>query len=217
MKIRYAFIAAAALVTAGTASAQVVPTFADGNGGLSPGEVSLATFDPGSTGGVTGSYNILTGTSSLGADPAVGGQGDPYLSVLGGQTAYFDFTSFAGGGLSQLGLDYGSADAYNTFVLSLLGGGTITFTGQDLINIGSANGDQSSTRTNGRLTFVADAGSTITGLTLSSSQNSLETDNYGIIAAVPEPATWAMMLVGFGGIGFSMRRKRSQASFAQIA
>lgn len=28
---------------------------------------------------------------------------------------------------------------------------------------------------------------------------------------VPEPATWAMMLLGFGGIGFAMRRKRSQA------
>ena len=27
-------------------------------------------------------------------------------------------------------------------------------------------------------------------------------------AAVPEPATWAMMLVGFGAIGFSMRRRR---------
>lgn len=27
-------------------------------------------------------------------------------------------------------------------------------------------------------------------------------------AAVPEPATWAMMLVGFGGIGFAMRRRR---------
>lgn len=26
--------------------------------------------------------------------------------------------------------------------------------------------------------------------------------------AVPEPATWAMMLIGFGGIGFQMRRAR---------
>ena len=26
--------------------------------------------------------------------------------------------------------------------------------------------------------------------------------------AVPEPATWAMMLLGFGGIGFAMRRRR---------
>lgn len=27
---------------------------------------------------------------------------------------------------------------------------------------------------------------------------------------VPEPATWAMMLVGFAGIGFAMRRRRKQ-------
>ena len=27
--------------------------------------------------------------------------------------------------------------------------------------------------------------------------------------AVPGPATWAMMLLGFGGIGFAMRRRRS--------
>lgn len=28
------------------------------------------------------------------------------------------------------------------------------------------------------------------------------------VAAVPEPATWAMMLVGFGGMGLALRRKR---------
>ena len=27
-------------------------------------------------------------------------------------------------------------------------------------------------------------------------------------AAVPEPATWAMMLLGFGAVGFAMRRRR---------
>lgn len=31
---------------------------------------------------------------------------------------------------------------------------------------------------------------------------------YATAAAVPEPATWLMMIVGFGGIGFSMRRKK---------
>jgi hypothetical protein len=31
---------------------------------------------------------------------------------------------------------------------------------------------------------------------------------YGFGAAVPEPATWAMMLMGFVGIGVSMRRRR---------
>lgn len=39
-----------------------------------------------------------------------------------------------------------------------------------------------------------------------------------ITAAVPEPATWAMMLVGFGAMGFAMRRsKREQPLFASQA
>lgn len=35
--------------------------------------------------------------------------------------------------------------------------------------------------------------------------------------ALPEPATWAMMLLGFGAAGFSMRRSRRKALLAQIA
>jgi hypothetical protein len=31
---------------------------------------------------------------------------------------------------------------------------------------------------------------------------------------VPEPASWAMMLAGFGGLGALMRRRRAQATFA---
>lgn len=35
--------------------------------------------------------------------------------------------------------------------------------------------------------------------------------------AVPEPATWAMMIVGFGAIGFTMRKHRGQSRIAQLA
>ena len=35
-------------------------------------------------------------------------------------------------------------------------------------------------------------------------------------AAVPEPATWAMMLIGFGAVGYSMRRRR-KPGLPQIA
>jgi hypothetical protein len=35
--------------------------------------------------------------------------------------------------------------------------------------------------------------------------------------AVPEPATWAMMILGFAGIGWQLRRKRSSSALAQFA
>ena len=55
------------------------------------------------------------------------------------------------------------------------------------------------------------------GCVLSSSQNAFETDNYAV-NAVPEPGTWAMMLLGFGAIGYGMRRRRAPARLlAQIS
>lgn len=41
--------------------------------------------------------------------------------------------------------------------------------------------------------------------------------NASFTQAVPEPATWAMMLLGFGGIGLAMRRRRRGMALAQIA
>lgn len=37
---------------------------------------------------------------------------------------------------------------------------------------------------------------------------------FGITAAVPEPATWMMMLFGFGFVGAAMRRSKTRHSFA---
>jgi hypothetical protein len=37
------------------------------------------------------------------------------------------------------------------------------------------------------------------------------------VGAVPEPSTWAMMLFGFGAVGFSMRRRRTIKLFASHA
>jgi hypothetical protein len=34
------------------------------------------------------------------------------------------------------------------------------------------------------------------------------------VAAVPEPSTWAMMLLGLAGLGFAFRRSRRKAAFA---
>ena len=39
--------------------------------------------------------------------------------------------------------------------------------------------------------------------------NSSYAGSFSITPAVPEPSTWAMLLVGLGGIGFIMRRRQS--------
>lgn len=48
-----------------------------------------------------------------------------------------------------------------------------------------------------------------------SSNNELDVPQFiagsAIVGGVPEPATWAMMLFGFGGIGFAMRRRPRNA------
>ena len=36
----------------------------------------------------------------------------------------------------------------------------------------------------------------------------------GFLSAVPEPATWAMMLLGFAGLGFAFRQSQRTVSFA---
>ena len=211
--INYALLAGAALFAATAANATTTITFDDGVGGLQPGEISYADFNTVATsGGVSGAnYLIMTGSvSGQGAQPPVGDQGDPYLSVgaTGVGIATFNFASQPGGGISQLGMDYGSADTYNSFVLHLSNGTTETYTGTDAIVNGVANGNQSSSVTNGRLTFRESAGIYITSIDLRSTSAALEVDNLGVIAAVPEPATWGMMLLGFGVMGVSLRRRR---------
>ena len=37
------------------------------------------------------------------------------------------------------------------------------------------------------------------------------------ISAVPEPATWAMMIVGLGAIGFAMRRRKNLSTVVRFA
>lgn len=45
-----------------------------------------------------------------------------------------------------------------------------------------------------------------------SGASTLTISRASVVAAVPEPATWTMMLLGFGAIGFSVRRRRSMVS-----
>jgi hypothetical protein len=57
--------------------------------------------------------------------------------------------------------------------------------------------------------FSANAGNTVFGC-----QNGCIGVFSDVAAAVPEPSTWAMMLIGFLGLGFAFRQSRRKVSFA---
>lgn len=194
----------AGAVLTGTAASAASLVFVGGTGGLTAGQSDYANFD--TTFGsytTTGTAGLFTGTTSgVSAEPAFGDQGDQYFYVSGGGTATFSF----GVGASSFGFDLGSADDYNAVTVFFAGGGSQTFTGAQLNPPGPATGNQMIAQTNGRVTIFGN-GAIITSARFSSGQPSFEFDNIGI-AAVPEPATWAMLILGFGVIGGAMRRSK---------
>ncbi len=109
--------------------------------------------------------------------------------------------------LSAIGFYWGSIDTYNHVDVLGAGGATIfTLSGATLIN---ANfGNQSAAATNRRVTFYAEGNEVITGLRFKSTDVAFEIDDISA-PAVPEPATWAMLIAGFGLVGAAMRRQRA--------
>ncbi len=53
---------------------------------------------------------------------------------------------------------------------------------------------------------------TVTSFTVSSQASG--TNFFTIASIVPEPSTWALMLAGFGLVGYSLRRRRTTVAFA---
>lgn len=204
-------IAAAAFVMSAPASAAVNWAFTqDGNVGDLVGFTIFNAFETNS--GITGAgYQIKSPPSD--GDGAVLPNSNPtgtnYLSVLGGGNASITLAS----GVSEFAFEWGSIDTYNTLTIFFDGGDSITLVpGSNFVN--PANGNQFDANTNGLFRVWGDAGEVFSGITLASSSNSFEIDNLAIKGAVPEPATWAMMIGGLALVGSSMRRRKVAISFA---
>jgi hypothetical protein len=202
-------VAAALAIPAGAANAVTPIAFVSYGTAVPAGETLVTNFSgavPTVAAGyaLSGTGSFLTGTSSAGAAPAFSSStADPnqYLSVEGGETETLSTPS-----ITKISLYIGSLDSFNS--ITFTGPGGVTYTGTQLgLVSGAANGDQTAANTNGMFTFQFS--SPINGVTLSSTTNSFEiADVYAGAAGVPEPATWAVMLVGFGSIGAAMRRSR---------
>jgi hypothetical protein len=147
---------------------------------------------------------ILDGTSGIGALPYL--DKTNYLSVLGTGLVTVTLSAPA----TQVSFYWGSIDKYNTITFS----DGESFTGSSVTGK-TPDGCQQMIDCNGVVTFKESNGGTFTSFTMSSSQNSFETDNFDVVLAppVPEPSTWAMMILGFMSIGFLAYRRKNTSAF----
>jgi hypothetical protein len=185
--------------------------------GIPHGQTMLVSFDTPPIAGVTNvtSGPVITAAGSIGgvrAAPAGTGDG-VYQSIDGGGSSLFDFSGFTQGKpLASLSLYWGSVDGYNF----------IDFLNKDGVRIGGtsgsslplANGNQSDSITNRRVVFNFSPREAITAVRLRSDSAAFEFDSLAGTAAVPEPAVWALLIVGFGMVGHAMRKRRMAKGWA---
>jgi hypothetical protein len=148
-----------------------------------------------------------TGVTNTSTSAAAIPLGDPanmhYLwGLVDGTTVYFgsdNVTSF----IIHIGsVDSKAGDGFDN-VLTLSNGDVIT--GTDLVNLGLATGlgTQGDPKDNPWL-LISDT-QAFDSFTATSSKNAFEFDM--VTSSVPEPSTWAMMLLGFASLGFAGYRR----------
>ena len=203
-----------AIAAAAPASAIVVtvPSFTDPNL-LPDGQVLIADFNNELTPEATlvAGYTLDLNGATVGVNE--GGSGysgtlpnDPthYLTIPGGASATLTSVKY----LRSFSLYMGSPDTYNSVQFLGANGFNVTLNGGQLTQ---GNTGQS-WAWGARVNFDFE-GAQVNQIILRSTSNSFESDNFAA-GAVPEPATWAMMIIGFGAAGSILRRRRQQLALA---
>ncbi len=205
---------AAALATAmllcgaGAAEAAVAISFSSADAGPLVGKTLVWNFDDVQNADYSvlfsagsGLRKVSAGTTSTAAPPP--GATGYYAAVRKGGTM-----TLSTPGISALSVFMGSPDSYNSLRFNFLDGTSEVLNGVQLAG-GAFNGDQ----TIGRyMSYVFDK--TVSSVVFGSSGDSFEFDNIavvaaapGVISAVPEPQTWALMIGGFALVGSALRRR----------
>jgi hypothetical protein len=212
---------AAAILTV-PADAATMVSFAGWSGALPNGTAVIEDFEAPANGqaiqspqtGQVKSIGTLAFTYSqsvggMSARPAFGSTGD-FATVLSNGSYSIAFAPTA-----LFAFVLGSVDTYNKLTLGYEDGSSQAYAGGQIINdLVFPSGNQILGDTNGVVSYRVTSGPRITSATFTSTGNSFEFDNISV-AAVPEPATWAMMIGGFGLIGaVARRRKRATLAFA---
>jgi hypothetical protein len=200
---------AAAVTLAAPASALTITLYPNDQP-LPVGQTMIDDFDNAIAAGFTFTQNAnaYVRSGALGLDNGVSapppGDVTNYETVLSNGLA----TLATSGLLTSFSFYLGSPDAYNTVTFYGLGGYQQTLSGAAILGAAvNADGDQGVGR---RVSY--DFGTErVNRIVFASSGNSFEFDSLAgtVQAAVPEPATWGMMILGFGGIGALIRRRRA--------
>ncbi len=214
LRTLFASAALAATVAIAAPAAALTLTVYPGDQPLPAGQTMIADFDTPVAAGFTFTQNhdAYVRSGALGLDSGVSapppGDVTNYETVLGGGLATLTSTNY----LQAFSFYLGSPDTFNTIKFYGADGYQASLSGADIFGaVTSATGDQSFGR---RVSYDFGA-NRVNKIEFISTGNSFEFDSLaGIQASVPEPATWGMMIMGFGGIGAMIRRRRTVATFA---
>jgi hypothetical protein len=205
------------LALTGTAGAVMVT--------LTPGPLDPQYFNTEAAGQNGFTINGATWTNSGGiAETEKGSVADEFAAPLGMGTSTTTGTTYMaveGGGSetvtfatpqTSIAIYWGSIDGTaqntNSFAVSIDG---YTLTGADLVALGAAaNGSQTDPKAN-QLVTITGLGAFNTA-TFTSTGNAFEFS----IAGVPEASTWAMMTLGFAGLGYAAFRRNTKARAVAI-
>jgi PEP-CTERM motif len=216
-KISLVALAAVAALAAAPAQAASFISFTPGNGTI-PAYIgaNLAFSQDFATGATNGTAYVASGSESVGAgsdvrlySSDVSGEAFGPPTGTGNFLAILDGTykvAFGTSGVSVVSFLIGGLDSYNSVVLNFKSGPSITLNGTEII--GQLFDPTPNTGQTGRVTYDFGSGPKLDSIVFGSTSRTLELD--GIVAAAPEPATWLMMILGFGLIGGSLRRRRGQ-------
>jgi hypothetical protein len=172
------------------------------NSGLFDGATQIATINP------TSGAVFSAGTNLTNVYLTPNGAAGNYLAAgpSGGGIAGPVTLAFTDPSVTAFSFLWGSPDTFNSLTITTTTG-TYTFDTGLLGLDGSGNNADST-----NVEFIAQAGSDIKSVMFSSGQDAFEAANFAV-SGVPEPATWAMMILGFLGIGFVGYRRKDKAAF----
>jgi hypothetical protein len=201
---------AAAVIAAapiGVAHAGYLETTFTGGMTTQVAEATVYDFDNGKPSSYTGEgWTLNKSVPGYAAAPA--GDTTPYLSVAFPESAGSEtFTAAPGTSYNYFGLYWGSIDDYNSIEFFLGNTSLGKFTGLNVIQTGTALGDQVSAGSNRYVNFWFRDELEFDRVVFNTTNFAFESDNHAY-ARVPEPGTFALMGAGFAAFAFMRRRRR---------